>query len=64
MRLNSSPTCALTGAVARGCIQAVSYAIQRRFAAQKWDMRDGDPLDAARCRAVFVKWVCGSFYST
>jgi hypothetical protein len=26
-----------------GCIQTASYAIQRRFAAEKWVMRDDDP---------------------
>ena len=43
MRFNSSPTCAVTRAAARGCIQADSYLIQRRFAAEKWVMRDDDP---------------------
>jgi hypothetical protein len=33
----------VTGAVAWGCNQAVSYAIQRRFAAEKWVMRDDEP---------------------
>jgi hypothetical protein len=44
MRFNSSATCLvtyeLTGAVARGCIQAASYSIQRRFAAEKWVILD------------------------
>jgi len=52
MRFNSSATCLvtceLTGAVARGCIQAASYPIQRRFAAEKWVMRDDDP-PVGRC---------------
>ena len=47
MRFNSSATCLvtceLTGAVARGGIQVVSYPIQRRFAAEKWDMPEDVP---------------------
>lgn len=58
MRFNSSATCLviceLTGAVARGCIQAASYTIQRRFAAEKWVMRDDDPPVGRRAVARFL----------
>jgi hypothetical protein len=58
MRFNSSATCLvtceLTGAVARGGIQVVSYPIQRRFAAEKWVMRDDDPPVGRRAVARFL----------
>jgi hypothetical protein len=58
MRFDSSGTCLvnceLTGAVARVCILAASYAIQRRFAAEKWVMRDDDPPVGRRAVARFV----------
>lgn len=58
MRFDSSATCLVTcelsGAVARGCIQAASYAIQRRFAAEKWVMRDDDPPVGRRAVARFL----------
>jgi hypothetical protein len=54
MRFNSSATCELTGAVARGCTQAASYPIQRRVAAEKWVMRDDDPPVGRRAVARFL----------
>jgi hypothetical protein len=66
MRFNFSATfpvtCEMTGAMARDGIQAASYAIQRRFAAEKWVMRGRCPSRwTARCRAVFVKWGVARF---
>ena len=44
----------MTRAAARGCIQAASYHIQRRFAAEKWVMRDDDPPVGRRAVARFL----------
>jgi hypothetical protein len=54
MRFNSSATCPVTGAVARGFSQTASYAIQRRFAAEKWVMRDDDPPVGRRAVSRFL----------